>query len=183
MAGKRGKKSPKKAQPTETFQQMMAGQTLKKFQGFIEQEIAVRTQSLTKHIIELNEQVIAMQEVLIEEVPEFSAEKLEDMIITVVDRKYGLVKAGDRPVQKGDSLRVTIKTKLKDDEDFSEHSSPMLVHQIGSGQTLKEVEEGMYGMKVGDTKDIPNENGEATFRITVDRISEPKVKPEAPSAD
>lgn len=172
----------KRVQQQQSFQDVVSAQTLKKFKPYIDQQIQMSMGAVSRRIIDLNEQLVATQEILLESVDSFTADKLSEKIIEVVDRRYGLVKVDDRGVQEGDAVRVTVSTKLKDQEEY-QGSTPVMIQNIGSGQVLgKEVEKGLFDMKTGETREIGSE-GDAMFKVYLDRISEPKKEETDASKD
>lgn len=114
------------------------------------------------------------------------------------DESTGL-KASRGPAKAGDMLRVTIQGRGENDKKFG-NPTPMRIRKLlHQPYTLnKELEEGLVGVKSGQTKIIPykvtnkvknQETGELedkefnyTFKVRVDRISVPKNPPRpAPS--
>ncbi len=111
---------------------------------------------------------------------------LKNLYADEEDKAWGY-KESDVPAKKGDMLRVTIAGKPDKEKEFGE-ASELKVRDLGNEpfQLQKELEEGLYGAKKGETRTIPittvtkakNKEGELEdvdftydFKITVDRIS------------
>lgn len=111
---------------------------------------------------------------------------LKNLYADEEDKAWGYKESG-APAKKGDMLRVTVAGKPDKEKEFGE-ASVLKVRNLGNEpyQLQKELEEGLYGAKAGETRTIPittvtkakNKKGELEdvdftydFKITVDRIS------------
>lgn len=168
-----------KAKPTNSFENLVAKNSMRNFMPIIQQEVAGQIQP---HIESLREQVqglyfrmIALEKVLLENVDGISLETIANKVAEVEDQAYGLVSV-NRPIQEGDSVRLTLAAKLVDQEDF-QAPSKYIIHNIGSGQTVGlELETKILGMEVNQPQIVEIGEGEkkAQVKLQIDRISAPQ---------
>lgn len=119
---------------------------------------------------------------------EISDEDIDDALITLQERDMTYEPVGNRDkVQKGDVAVIDFEGK-KDGVAFEGGTAKGFSLNIGSGQFIPGFEDGVIGMKKGETKDLnltfPAEYNNAelagkdvVFTVTVHEIKE-KVKPE-----
>lgn len=157
----------KRVTPNKTFQDQVASATLGKFQGYIDQQIITVTQAVAR---ELNQQLVALYErhTVLENIVtdklNITQEELALMVADFQDEKDGYISAPETNLCKeSDRVRILIKTKTKDQDEF-QGQSKMLIDNCGSGNTIgKELESGIIGMKVGDSKELPFGDGMVAF--------------------
>ena len=92
----------------------------------------------------------------------------------------------DRPAASGDAAVVDI-LGLVDGEPFKDAQAEGMTFELGSGQYIKELEEGIVGMSVGDTKEIKIDNDgekseelkgkELVYKVTLKELKK-KVLPD-----
>lgn len=116
--------------------------------------------------------VIVLEQILIEKYG-YTADDLAVRVSQVEDEKEGLtLLSNNELLQKGDVVRLLIKTKPKDKEEF-QGETRLKVYSTGSGETLGlELEEPMIGMKTGESKLIEfGKDKSMVAEVTINRIS------------
>lgn len=100
----------------------------------------------------------------------YTAEDLAERVSNLEDEKDNLTKVDQ--VEKGDTVRIAVKTKTNDQTDY-QGTSKLKVQNIGSGVTLgEELESAILGMKTGEVKTITFGQDKAlTAEITLSRVS------------
>lgn len=176
----------KQTHPTRSFEQLVADATLAKFGGYINQEIQSQVQVLkqqhAQNTSDLLTRIVALEEVLLENLPAVTKEVLANQIASVQDRNEGLVTITEGTVQLNDRVRIEVKTKTADQTEF-QGSSRLLLDKVGSGQTLgKELESSILGMTTGETKEVKfGEDAALIASISLNRISRaPKTETTGP---
>lgn len=113
---------------------------------------------------------IVVLESIIMEKYSLTEDDLSNKVADLEDSKQGLTKVDQ--VEKGDTARLEISTKSKDQEDF-QGSSRLKLSNVGSGENLgQELEDALIGMKTGETKLIEfGEDKLMQAKVRMDRIS------------
>lgn len=182
MGKKRANKDPgrvRQIHPQKSFDQMVAETTLQKFRPYIDQQLQGVAGALAQQQQQQFENVYLRQTVLeqiVEEKLGITKEELANRVASVQDESLGLVPVKD--VAEGDRVRIEIKTKTKDQEEF-QGESRLLVDNVGSGNTLgPELEKPLVGMTTGESKEIAFGKEKAmTALVTINRVSRrPKVE-------
>lgn len=121
--------------------------------------------------------IVVLEKVLIDKLG-ITQDELTLRVSDVEDERDGLAKAGD--VVIGDTTRVEIQTKTKDQEKY-QGTTRMKIQNTGSGNTLgKEIEEQIIGMKTGEVKVVEfGQNKELLAQITLNKSSRPIPKEES----
>lgn len=167
-----------KARPQQSFQDMVAGATLAKFKPYIDQQVQQALMTIARQQLDIANRLSAIEEALIQKLDGIDQDVLSGMVSDVEDQQMGVEKV-DGPAEEGDFVRLTIKTKAQDQEDYV-GGSHLLVRALGQGMTLgKELEAAVVGMKAGDEKDaIPfGKDEEMAANIEVFRVSRPIQEP------
>ncbi len=120
------------------------------------------------------------------ETPEVSKDEVKDKINTMLKAVSPMTKVEGRDeLQKGDFALIDFEGFV-DDKAFEGGKAEGHLLEIGSGSFIPGFEDGMVGMKVGETKDVkvtfPAEYGakdlagkEAVFKVTLHEIQEKKI--------
>lgn len=120
------------------------------------------------------------------ESPQITDEYLEDAIAYMLSEDAEYVPVTDRGVQSGDKVIIDFEGK-QDGVAFAGGTSSGYELLIGSGQFIDGFEDGVIGMKIGETKDLdlkfpdpynPNPDlsgAPVVFTVTLHEISEPKL--------
>lgn len=120
--------------------------------------------------------IVAIEKVLIDK-GVLTQEDLQLKVADIEDSREGLVNVDDA-LATGDTARIQVRTKEIADETFESGVTRLKVGQTGTGNTLgTEVELGIVGMKVGETKVITFADGKLNAEIKIDRISRPVPPP------
>lgn len=165
----------------QSYQNLIAQQTLNKFQPYInsmvKQEVYAIAQQQKQLVENLYVRIRVLEELLAEKYEDVTKESLAYSIAEIEDRQDGY-EAAD-VVQENDRVRVEIATKTQDQEEF-QGSSKLMIDRVGSGQTLgKELEGAMLGMKNDEVKEIKFGKDESmTAQITLNRVSRSTKKEE-----
>ena len=134
--------------------------------------------------------IVAIEKLLIEK-NIVTQEDLQNKVADIEDERDGATKADD--LQTGDIARIDVRTKDVKAENYEDGVTKLKVMNTGSGNTMgTEVEAGMIGMKVGETKVVTFADNKLNAEIKLCRVSRPippppppvaLVKDEAPAAD
>lgn len=120
--------------------------------------------------------IVAIEKVLIDK-GVLTQEDLQLKVADIEDSREGLINVDDA-LATGDTARIQVRTKEIADETFESGVTRLKVGQTGTGNTLgTEVELGIVGMKVGETKVITFADGKLNAEIKIDRISRPVPPP------
>lgn len=114
--------------------------------------------------------VVVLESIIMEKLG-YSTEDLTQKVAAIEDEKENLeLVQGEAHV--GDVVRLEIKTKTKDQNEF-QGSSRLKIYQVGSGQTIgEELESAIVGMNSGETKQVIfGKEGAMVAEIKVDRVS------------
>lgn len=146
------------AHPQQSFQQMVADATLNKFSYYIDSEIAQAIQSMrgviAQNIQNLTTRLRATEQILMELNPSITKEVLTNRIAAIQDETDGLASIGNEPVQRGDRVRIEVKTRTADQTEY-QGSSRLQVENVGDGKSLgKELEEAIIGMVASEVKEV-----------------------------
>lgn len=181
-----GKKRSGRQDQQASFSQMLQQQSLNKVKPYLDQQIAevarILSANLNNNLEEIYIRVVALEKILMNK---FNVE--ESLIIETVadiqDEKDGLKKSLEAAKEQ-DTVRIEVSTKAKDQAEF-QGTSKLVVSRLGSGQTLGKALEGhILGMKSDETKEVNfGQNDEMVAKITVNRVSSPLKKQEAPKKD
>lgn len=101
-----------------------------------------------------------------------TATDIEVAVAEMEDKATGYV-ISTEPAKAGDLIRVTYTVKEKDSEEWGSNEKMLIKHlDVEPRLFFEEVEAGMIGMKIGETKEIiVTEHADLTAKITIDRIS------------
>lgn len=120
--------------------------------------------------------IVAIEKVLIDK-GVLTQEDLQLKVADIEDSREGLINVDDA-LATGDTARIQVRTKEIADETFESGVTRLKIGQTGTGNTLgTEVELGIVGMKVGETKVITFADGKLNAEIKIDRISRPVPPP------
>jgi hypothetical protein len=168
------KKQPPKGRAAQqgSFQETVAGLTLNKFKPYIDQQINNALTTLAQQQLSIADRLSAIEETLIELIPEVTSKTLTEKVATVEDLRMGVEKVENGSCEEGDFVRAEIQTKTKEDSEF-QGGSHLLIRAVGSGRTIgKELETGILGMSPGETKEIEfGKDQGMVAKVTLDRIS------------
>jgi len=189
MGKSKGKGRGKGAHQPQSFQQLVSKtqtENLKPYIHHLFQQYAQQTQQQLMGLFAIpNTRLTVLEGVAMKR---FGLTKgdLKDLYADEEDKAWGY-KESKAPAKNGDMLRVTVCGKPDKEKEFGQESV-LKVRSLGNEpyQLQKELEEGLYGAKPGETRTIPittvtkakNKKGELEdvdftydFKITVDRIS------------
>ena len=173
-------KRTNKPKPTASFEDLVAKQTVAKFEPAIRSIMAqVLPQAiapLSEHIQNLYLRVVSLEKLLLENVESIDENVLVNSIAQVEDDAQGLALV-DREVQKGDTVRMTLQVH---NEGAWTQPTKHSVSKFGSGSLSVAVEEKVisFKTKAGESVEFDLElDGEEKrqVRVVVDRVSAPKV--------
>lgn len=174
-------------QGQKNFQEQIMSMTLKKFQPYIEMQVANAAQEVADQQKKLLESLYlrarVLEDIVIAKFEDIDSNYLAESVADLQDDLLNMEKV--ETSEKGDRVRITIKTKSEDQEDF-QGESPILVNNVGSGATLgAEIEGQLLGMKVGEVKEFTfGHEGKMTASVEVHRVSRTKKpEPEVKDAD
>ncbi len=174
------RKSPKNAgrqQQQQTYQQMIAGQTLKKFKPYIDEQLQGAARAIAMQQSQLLDSAFTririLEELLIDKFEDVTKTTLANRVAELEDQKNGLIVADE--VVVGDRVRLEIRAKEVDGE--YKDSTKLLVDNAGTGQTLgAALEDALVGMKTDEVKEITyGEGDKMTAELTINRISRAPV--------
>lgn len=171
--GKKKNNSQPRAQ--HSFQDLVAQATLSKFGPYIDQQIQQAAQAILQRQAQANANLLtrltATEEVLFELVPGLTKDRLATQVAVIQDRGDGMEES-TAEVQKGDRVRIEIKTKTAEQKDYA-GSSRILVDDVGTGATLgNELESVIVGMVKGETREaLFGKDNSMSASITLNRVS------------
>lgn len=184
---KKLKDKKKKPHQTHSFAQMVSQAQLNALKPYIE-EVVQQTVQLTvaqnmQHISRLvlnHISQVQTRQLAVEKLLDLDKEKLSFHIAEIEDDAFGF-ETKEGMAEKGDKVRVEVQSKAEDEDAFGE-SEKVLINSLlsedvnGNVQTLKELEEGILGLKSGETKEIvlpsaENEEKGSVMKIKVIRVS------------
>ncbi len=191
MPKKRKDRSQKKhGQQQQSFQDYMLGQTMKRFQSYIDQQVQATGQMIAQQQKETMNmfftRLVILEELLIEKHDDVTKERLASLVAEHQDKAEGFEEVEE--VESGDRVRLELKYKKKDDEKAEwSNTSRMLVENAGSNATLGEdLEQPLLGMKAGESKEVEfgNEKNIQVAVLTINRVSrKPKPEPKPKSVE
>lgn len=170
--------------PTRSFDQMVSDESLKRYQGYIDESIRQGEAKLAKSQLESSamilKRLIALESLLADKVGITSAD-IVNKVMEIEDAALGYEGAGpDASVQAGNALRIQYQSKLSTEENFSPVKK-LNLYRVNTEpfEINKDLESQIIGMKKGETKQIDinvpvvgkEELMTVNFQITVDRIS------------
>lgn len=114
--------------------------------------------------------ILVLEEVLMDKF-QLTAEDFANMISDNEDKREGLVKV-ESPIEKGDTVRLEVATRTKDQTEF-QGQSKLKVQNTGSGQNMgPDLEAAIIGMSLGETKEVNfGKDGEMVAKLSINRIS------------
>lgn len=170
-----GKKDANKVQkPTHSFEQMVAEASLNRLKPFIEFQVQeAATQMKREHVQDLQgmyERLTALEKLVLEKTGT-SDEEYSERVIDVQDMVHGLKQVSEA-CALGDTVRIEVSSKAKDQEEF-QGSSRYMVQDLGSGRAIgKELEDKILGMTKGETRTVDfGVDGAMVAKITLNRVS------------
>ncbi len=124
--------------------------------------------------------IMAVEELLKSKLGVTQAE-IEAVVANVEDQATGYVTA-TRPAKEGDLIRLSLRTKSKDQTEYSEVMRRQVTNLMNLGMDLnaqlslgsKEVEGALVGMSTGEVKVVTLED-DFKVELTVERVSEKYV--------
>lgn len=143
--------------------------------GNLGQQLAMQQASTLETLFS---RVVVLEKILMEKYG-YTAEDLATRVSDIEDEKESL-KLVDGAIEKGDVVRLEVKTKAKDQAEF-QGSSRLKLYKTGSGETIgEELESALIGMKAGETKQVEfgKEKG-MVAEFTINRVSRGEKAPEA----
>jgi hypothetical protein len=126
--------------------------------------------TLTHYLLKIS----VLESILIEKLGETEG-SIDARLLSEEDRIEGYSEVHDETKQ-GDFVRIAIKDKAEEKSD----SMLLKIKSLGNEQGLdKAIQEGIYGMKTGETRDISVKLNDADFTFTVrlNRVSRKKEEP------
>jgi hypothetical protein len=176
-----GNKKQSAPKPQQSFQQMVSeassNAALNKIMPEVEKMVRAYVQQLGQNLAmqqastleTLFARVVVLESIVMEKLG-YSTDDLTEMVAKTEDEKEGLIAVEE--AQLGDVVRLEVRTKTKDQEEF-QGSSRLKIYQTGSGQTLgPEMESAILGMKAGETKEVSfGQDQQLLAKITVNRCS------------
>ena len=168
MGRKKGK-GPKRA--TDSYQNLIATQSAAKY----EELIAVRLQPIVEQFNASLAQILprlqVLENILIKKYKDVTKDSLSHQVAALQDEVSGFVQV-DRAVQLNDRVRIAVAAKKKEEKEYPKDQR-LMVDNIGSGETIsKEIEDKIVGMKIGETKEIPYNEGATVVKIKLEGVSE-----------
>jgi uncharacterized coiled-coil protein SlyX len=167
----------KKQHLQQSMSQMVSNSALAKLGPHIEKYVNNQIRSLGMQLATqqastletLFSRVVVLESILMEKYG-LTEDYLSNKVADLEDSKQGLSKVDE--VQKGDTVRIEVSTKSKDQEEF-QGTSRLKVSNAGSGENLgQELEDALISMKTGETKLVEfGEDKLMQAKIKMDRIS------------
>lgn len=175
-----GKKrnTPKRAQQQQSFQQVVADQTLKKFKPYIDQQLQGAARAIAMQQSQLLDtaftRIRILEELLISKFDDITKITLANRVAELEDVKSGFEQVDI--LEKGDRVRLAVRAKEIDGE--YKDSTKLLVENAGTGTTLGQaLEDALIGMKTNEVKELTyGKDEKMTAELTIDRISRVKKK-------
>jgi hypothetical protein len=176
------KSSGPQSHATQSFGQMVSKAALSQMMPQIEDVVRHYVNQLGSQIAQksaetiehLHARVVCLEALLMDK-GVTTKEELSDKIASIEDDKRG-VAAVDGPAESGDSVRVTIETKLKDQAEYQGRSL-VRIDNVGTGNSFgPELESAIVGMKANEVKEVTfGKDKELGARLSVARVSRPKA--------
>ena len=170
--GTRSKQGKKRAQPQHSFQDLVAQATLEKFGPFIQGMVSQLGQRLAKAQSQA-QQTLYTRLLVLEEVATEKLGVTKDELAQKVAQKEDAAEGFETAevVEKGDRVRVSLRTKQKDAKEF-QGESRHLVDNVASGDTFgEELEEAMLGLKAGELKEVTLKETGDVIEVTLNMVS------------
>jgi hypothetical protein len=160
---------------SQSFGSMVSKAALTQLQPFIVQLVRslgndlAQEQQGTMQLIYTR--LVALEKLLIEK-NITTQEEHTNRVADVEDQRDNLQPATE--VEKGDMVRLVLRTKTNDQPEFQGSNKLKLVN-AGTGSTLgTDIESSILGMKTGEVKEIKfGQQKELTAEITISRIARP----------
>lgn len=176
------KRQPSNAKPTQSFEQMVSDASIAKLKPFIQQQVVQFGNMLAKNTESIFQALYARLETLEDLCFDKFGVTQEDFALLVAateDKHAGLTESGEL-VEKGDTVRIQISTKAKDQEEF-QGTSRLKIDNVGAGTNLgPDIEEALIGKKIDEEFEIEfGAEKEMVAKIKVNRTARlPKPKTE-----
>lgn len=121
--------------------------------------------------------IVVLESILIEKFG-YTKEDLATKVSEIEDEKEGL-KLVDGGIEKGDVVRLEVRTRAKDQAEF-QGSSRLKLYKTGTGETLgEELESAILGMKNGEVKTVEfGKDQSMVAEFTINRVSRGEKAPE-----
>lgn len=175
MGKKKGGKVAGGAKPQKNFQQLVAEAATQTVKPFIQQQMQMlghqlqQEQQSTMRALYVRATTL---ESIIQEKFEISDSQLAELVADTEDKGSGLLKV-EGEAEEGDTLRITVSTKAKDQEEF-QGTSKLLIDNLGKEPFTigPELEPHLVGMLKGDVKEVPFGKDESLIaKLEVNRVS------------
>lgn len=186
---KKRKKKSDGSKANNSFANLVANAANKQLADYVEQRMSQYAQAIMQnlskltldHLANIQTRHLAIEELIIK-AGTLTREQINSEITNQEDTALGYEEV--ETAEKGDLVRIEAESKSVDDKDFSEveklRINSLLKEVDGEVQTLRPLEEGLLGTKVGDVKDITisGEAGEkdSIIRVTVKKVSRKKAE-------
>jgi hypothetical protein len=177
--GKKKSSNPQNHQ-TQSFGQMVSkaalSQMLPQIEDIVRHNINQLGNNLARQsadtIEHLHSRIITLEAIIMDR-GIATKEELGEKIASLEDAKNGTIKV-DGAAAQGDSVRVTLETKTKDQEDY-QGKSMVRIDNVGTGNTFgPELESAILGMVAPSTKEVNfGQDGQLSARISLNRVSRP----------
>lgn len=168
------KKELSTSKPKQSFEQMVSEASLSKLKPFIRQEVLTVSKNLVQEQMGnfqvIFERLTALEKLVMEKTGVSDEEYVER--VTDIQDEFAQVKKLSRAAKAGDTLRVEVSTKKKDQEEF-QGTSRMMIVNLGAGSSIgKELEASLVGLKSGEEKLIEfGQDNSLVAKIIVNRVS------------
>jgi hypothetical protein len=189
------------AHQSKSFEQLVGQANREALKPYIDEVMQDASQQILQRLAQAQMQMAApiqvrltvLEKIVMEKLGE-TKESLAERVLQVEDEATGHVKVEDG-AQVGDQLRTIGWVKVEEQENYN---APMelTIHSLGKSprpevpfQTYKELEEGLVGIKAGETREIvvnlsTGDTTKAyTFKIAVSRVSRPVAQTPSPAPE
>lgn len=135
--------------------------------------LAMQTAETTETLFS---RIIVLENIIIEKLG-YTKDDLANLVSDLEDSSEGLALVTDGVIQKGDVVRLEVKTKTKDQAEY-QGSSRLKLYDTGTGNTLgEELESALIGLKSGEIKTINfGKDKEMVAEFTINRVSRAKAQ-------
>lgn len=167
----------------KSFAALAGDLAITKLQPFIQQQVQVlgyRLQNEMNNTQRLLFTRLTTLEKLVQNLNNISDEEYRNLVADTEDSSEGL-ELVNSAAENGDTLRVSVSTKAKDQEEFAGNSM-LKIDNLGNEPFSigPELEPELIGMSAGDVKEVAfGKDKEMTAQLTVNRVSRRPAPPVA----
>lgn len=165
----------------ENFKDMVASASLLKVKPFLDQQLRMIAMQLRQEqqstLRSLYVRTVTLEKLIMDKF-DISDDQLSSLVADTEDKSAGLEPADI--IEKGDTIRLEVSTKTKDQEEFQGSSRSLVESVMTEPYALgEEIESELIGLKTGEVKEFDfGEDKKMTAKVVISRISRliPKEK-------